>query len=99
MQSTNINAHIEPHLKAHAELVLEQLGIPLESAIGMFLRQVVLHNGIPFEMKLPVQPPPQLDMMSREELNAELEKGFADFEAGRSFSAAELRASFQRGGA
>jgi len=89
-----MNIHVEPDLKANAEMVLEQLGIPLANAVGMFLRQVVLHNGIPFEMKLPAKPPLNLDMMSREELNAALEKGFADFEAGRSFSAAEIRAEF-----
>jgi len=58
MQRTaNIYARIEPELKSNAEMVLGQLGIPLSSAIGMFLRQVVLHNGIPFEMKLPAAMP------------------------------------------
>jgi len=97
MQRTaNIYTRIEPELKFRAETVLGQLGIPLSSAIGMFLRQVVMHNGIPFEMKLPVQPPLCLGALSKEELDAELQKGIDDFEAGRVFSAAEIRAEFQR---
>jgi antitoxin component of RelBE/YafQ-DinJ toxin-antitoxin module len=60
----------------------------------MFLRQVVLQNGMPFEMKLPV-PPLCLGALTEEQVNAELEKGLADFAAGRVHSAAEVRAEFQ----
>ena len=98
MQRTaNIYARIEPDIKARAETVLGELGIPLSNAIGMFLRQVVLHNGIPFEMKLPAKPPLCLGALSKEELDAELQKGLDDFEAGRVYSATEVRAEFQRG--
>jgi len=98
MQRTaNIYARIEPDIKARAESVLGELGILLSNAIGMFLRQVVMHNGIPFEMKLPTAPPLCLGALSKEELDAELQKGLDDFEAGRVFSAAEVRAEFQRG--
>lgn len=43
---------MEPEIKEQAEQVLEKLGIPMSNAVGMFLRQVVLQQGIPFEMKL-----------------------------------------------
>lgn len=52
-RTANIFAHVEPELKEQAESVLEQLGIPMSNAVGMFLRQIVLQKGIPFEMKLP----------------------------------------------
>lgn len=32
-----------------AEAILNQLGIPMSNAIGMFLKQIVLHKGIPFD--------------------------------------------------
>ena len=38
---------IDPELKNQAESVLGQLGIPMSNAIGLFLRQVVLQQGIP----------------------------------------------------
>lgn len=52
-RSSSIFARVEPEVKKQAEKVLEQLGIPMSNAINIFLRQIVLQNGIPFEMKLP----------------------------------------------
>ena len=56
-RTSNIFARVEPGIKEQAEEVLDQLGIPMSNAIGMFLRQVVLQRGIPFEMKLPASAP------------------------------------------
>jgi addiction module RelB/DinJ family antitoxin len=79
MQRTaNIYARIEPEIKSRAELVLEQLGIPLSNAIAMFLRQIVLQNGIPFEMKLPFEPPICWASLTPQQQNAELEKGYQE---------------------
>ena len=47
------NVAFEPEVKEQAERVLDQLGIPMSNAVGMFLRQIVLQRGIPFEVKLP----------------------------------------------
>ena len=47
----NIFARIETELNEKAEGVLNQLGIPMSNAVGMFLRRIVLQRGIPFEMK------------------------------------------------
>ncbi len=56
-RTSNIFARVEPEVKQQAELVLEQLGIPMSNAIGLFLRQIVLQRGIPFELKLPQSKP------------------------------------------
>ena len=95
MHRTNIYASVEPDTKARAETVLGELGIPLSFAIEMFLRQVVLHNGIPFEMKLPAQPPQILGALSKEEIDTQSQQDPEDIEAGRVYSAAEVRAAFQ----
>jgi len=94
-KSANIYARVEPDIKARAETVLGELGIPLSFAIEMFLRQVVLHNGIPFDMKLPERPPLCLGALSPEELDTQLQEDPDDIEAGRVYSAAEVRAAFQ----
>ena len=36
-----------------AEAVLKQLGIPMATAIDMYLRQITLTGGIPFSLSLP----------------------------------------------
>ena len=58
-RTSNVFARVEPEIKEQAEQVLDQLGIPMSSAVGMFLRQVVLHQGIPFEIKLQKKAPPR----------------------------------------
>jgi len=89
-RSANIYARIEPDIKSRAETVLGQLGIPLSNAIGMFLRQIVLQNGIPFEMKLPAPPLLALGALSKDELDAALDIGWQEHLAGKGIPADEV---------
>jgi DNA-damage-inducible protein J len=50
-----INIRLESHLRDEAEKVLGKLGVSLGEAVKIFLNQVVLHNGFPFEIKIPNQ--------------------------------------------
>jgi DNA-damage-inducible protein J len=86
-KTANIFARVEPEIKEQAEQVLEQLGIPMSNAIGLFLRQVVLQRGIPFDMKLPKSKPFAFGSLSEERFNAEIEKGLGDLAAGKVASA------------
>lgn len=52
-KSANLYARIEPDLKEQAENILAALGIPASNAITMFYKQIILQNGLPFEVKLP----------------------------------------------
>lgn len=89
-RTSNVFARVEPEIKEQAEQVLDKLGIPMSNAVGMFLRQVVLQRGIPFEMKLPDNEPVFLSGLAKQQLNAELEKGIADIDEGRTFSLDEV---------
>ena len=44
---------IDETTKKQAVELLEGLGINLSDAVNMFLKQVVMHGGIPFEIKYP----------------------------------------------
>ena len=81
-KSANLYARIEPDLKEQAENILTALGIPASNAITMFYKQIILQNGLPFEVKLP-EHPLDISRMTSAELDAELEKGYADAKAGR----------------
>ena len=98
-RTSNVFARVEPEIKEQAEEILDQLGIPMSNAVGMFLRQVVLHRGIPFEMKLPRREPLSFGSMTEEQRDAELERGMADLRAGRTCSAdsvlEELRGDYE----
>ena len=80
-KSANLYARIEPELKEQAESILAALGIPASNAITMFYKQIVLQRGMPFEVKLPAARPLDVSNMTDEQLNAELEKEFADITA------------------
>ena len=95
-RTSNVFARIEPELKEQSEIILTRLGIPMSNAIGLFLRQVVLQRGLPFEVKLPSKMPLALGSLTDEELNAELDKGYSDFAAGRVRPAAEAFAEMKR---
>ena len=89
-KSANLYARIEPDLKEQAESILAALGIPASNAITMFYKQIVLQRGMPFEMKLPAARPLDVSTMTDEQLNSELEKGFADIAAGRTRPAKQV---------
>lgn len=62
----------------------------------MFLRQIVIQRGIPFEMKLPAKRPLTLDELTKEQFDAELLKGIDDIENERVFSADDVEAEMRR---
>jgi DNA-damage-inducible protein J len=48
-----IQTRVDPIVKHNAQIILNKLNISMSEAISMFLSQITLHNGIPFEIKLP----------------------------------------------
>ena len=86
-KSANLYARIEPDVKEKAESILSTLGIPASSAINMFYKQIILQRGLPFEVKIPSARPVDISTLSEVEFNEELEKGYADMQAGRTKNA------------
>lgn len=89
-KTSNLYARIEPDIKDQAERILSALGIPVSNAINMFYKQIILQRGIPFDLKLPASQVPNISTLTEEQLNAELEKGYADIAAGRMTSASTV---------
>lgn len=52
-KTETIHIRVDSDLKENASYLLEQLGISTSEAIKMFLNQVVLTRGLPFDVKLP----------------------------------------------
>jgi addiction module RelB/DinJ family antitoxin len=95
-RTSSVFARVEPEIKDEAERILNQLGIPMSNAIGLFLRQIIMQRGIPFEMKLPARMSPAINVMNTSELNAELQKGYDDISAGRLHDLDEVVAEMQK---
>lgn len=48
-----IRARVEPELKAQAEEIFSKLGLSPTDAITLFYVQVILHEGLPFAVRIP----------------------------------------------
>lgn len=66
------------------------MGISPSSAIQMLYSQIVLKNGMPFDLRLPTSKPLSVGAMTREQLDAELQKGMDSINAGNVYSADEV---------
>ena len=86
-KTSNVFARVEPEIKEQAEDVLEQLGISMSNAVDMFLRQVVLQNGIPFEVKLPKSEPLSYSSLTKEQFDKAIQKAIDDVNEGRVYTA------------
>lgn len=95
VKTATLTARIEPKVKEQAEEILNTLGIPASSAINMFYNQIILQNGLPFEVKIPHH---CIDMKSltNEELNIELEKGYNEMLEGKGDSVEETFSSIRK---
>lgn len=47
------HARLTPEIKEKAEDILKELGISISAAYEMFYRQIIAHQGIPFDLHLP----------------------------------------------
>lgn len=52
-KTDTLHIRIEPIVKQRAEETLNDLGLSITEAINVFLNQVILNDGIPFEIRKP----------------------------------------------
>lgn len=89
-KTSNLNVRIEPEIKNSAEDILNDLGLSASAAVNIFYRQIIENQGLPFEIKKASVKPLNINALSKFELDEELEKGYADIEAGRTQPAKEV---------
>ena len=93
---TNLYVNIEPDVKKQAENILSTLGISASNAINMFYKQIILHKGLPFEVKNSAAHLTNTRVLSEAEMDDALEKGYQDMEAGRTKPAASAFADIRK---
>lgn len=95
-KSATLNLRVNPTLKKDAESVLGRLGVPMYTAVDMFLNQVVLTGSIPFAVTLPSAPESMnTTKMSLNEIHDKLQKGYESYKEGRTQSAAKAFDKFR----
>jgi len=50
--------------KSQSGAIFQALGITMSDAVNMFLRQTILHGGLPFELKIPQYNKTTLDALA-----------------------------------
>ena len=95
-KTATLNLRVNPTLKQDAESVLSRLGIPMSTAVDMFLNQIVLVGGIPFTVTLP-NAPESIDAtkMSEDQIHAKIMRGYESYKAGHTQNAADAFNKFR----
>ena len=52
-KTDTLHIRVEPTVKKRAEKTLNDLGLSITEAVNVFLNQVILNDGIPFEIRKP----------------------------------------------
>ena len=96
-KTATLNLRINPTLKQDAESILGRLGIPMSTAIDMYLNQIVLVGGIPFAVTLP-NAPESIDMtrMTEDKIHEKILKGYESYKEGRTHNAKEAFENFRK---
>ena len=55
-KTANVMARVAPDVKAQAEAIMEQLGIPASVVINSLYKQIIMTRSIPFSLSLPREP-------------------------------------------
>lgn len=64
MRDEVIHARIQSDVKSDAERILKAIGISMSQAIDLFLRQVTLKKGIPFELNAEEKEPTDIEALA-----------------------------------
>lgn len=96
-KTATLNLRVNPIAKQRAEAVLKELGIPMATAMDMYLNQIYLVGGIPFSVTLPKEMrTADLDSQSAESVELKLRAGVENAMAGHFRNAAEAFSDHKR---
>ena len=76
-----VSARVDTEVKARAEEILQDLGLPVSVVINALYHQIIYTNGIPFNLTIP-RAPRTADTMSRADVNTMLQHSYAQSVAG-----------------
>ena len=80
--SVNFSVRMSSELKTQSEELYRALGIPLTTAIQVFLKKSLAVGGLPFELKVSLPPIPNMATMTQVEFDSELQEGYDSAMAG-----------------
>ena len=71
-KDANLSIRVDADIKEKSEEILKKLGISMSSAINIFLNQIILRQGLPFDVK--ISEPIYEEDLTKEEIIELIEK-------------------------
>ena len=96
VKTANVNARIQQDIKQQAEAILTRIGLPRSVAIDMFYRQIIMHDGIPFPVRIPSSVPAR-NRMTETQFNEMMQTGYEQAKADDSYDMDEVFDELERG--
>ena len=94
-KTANVMARVAPDVKAQAEAIMEQLGIPVSVVINSLYKQIIMTRSIPFSLTLPREPI-SIEEMDEKTFNTMMEKGYQQALNGESRPMEEVFADIRK---
>ena len=86
-KSANVTARIQPEIKRQAEEILEKIGLPISVLIDTLYRQIIMTGGVPYSLTVPGLP--VRDILTDEQFDLMMEKGYNQAKSGEGLSVDE----------
>lgn len=87
-KTETLHIRVNEKVKSNAEETLSRLGISISEAVNMFLCQVELTGGLPFEVRLPASE--RILVKTKEDLYKKLDEAEEDIRLGRTSNAQDV---------
>ena len=75
MKDATVSARVQSDIKAEAEEIIKNLGIPVSVVINSLYRQIIYKHGVPFELTVPAEPS-TMDALTKAELDRKLQHSY-----------------------
>jgi len=77
-----LHIRVNGSVRSNAERTLDMLGLSISEAVNMFLHQIPLVGGLPFDVKVPLAPESVI-VRSKEDLYEKLSVGMKQVQEGK----------------
>ena len=81
-KNETLHIRVNENVKANAENTLGMLGVSISEAVNMFLHQIPLVGGLPFDVKVPIAPESVI-VRDKEDLYKKLNIGMEQIKTGK----------------
>ena len=81
-KNETLHIRVNENVRTSAEKTLDMLGISISEAVNMFLHQIPLVGGLPFDVRVPLAPE-SLTIRSKDDLREKLDVGIKQIKEGK----------------